>query len=127
MPGVTPPAKAPYQMNHEKLKELKVQLQELFAKRYIKPSKSPYGGHPILFVHKKDGMLRMCVDYRAFNKTIVKNRYPLPQSMISLIDSRELRCLVGLTYVRDITKFGLWKGTKKRLFVAQGMAHINSW
>jgi hypothetical protein len=77
MSGVAPPAKAPYRMSHEELKELKVQLEELFAKGYIKPSKSPYGA-PVLFVHKKDGTLRMCVDYRAFNKATVKNWYPLP-------------------------------------------------
>jgi hypothetical protein len=65
-------------MNHEELKELKVQLEELLAKGYIKPSKSPYGA-PVLFVHKKDGTLRMCVDYRALNKVTVKNRYPLPR------------------------------------------------
>jgi hypothetical protein len=63
-------------MNHEELRELKVQLKELLAKGYIKPSKSPYGA-PVLFVHKKDGPLRMCVDYRALNKVTVKNRYPL--------------------------------------------------
>ncbi len=51
MPGVEPPAKAPYRMNHEELKELKVQLEELLAKGYIKPNKSPYGA-PVLFVHK---------------------------------------------------------------------------
>jgi hypothetical protein len=78
MPGVEPPAKALYRMSHEELKELKVQLEELLAKGYIKPSKSPYGA-PILFVHKKDGTLRMCVDYRALNKATVKNRYPLPR------------------------------------------------
>ncbi len=78
MSGVAPPAKAPYRMSHEELKELKVQLEELLAKGYIKPIKSPYGA-PILFVHKKDGMLRMCVDYRTLNKATVKNRYPLPQ------------------------------------------------
>jgi hypothetical protein len=78
MLGVAPPAKAPYRMNHEELKELKVQLKELFAKRYIKPNKSPYGA-PILFVHKKEGTLKMCVDYIALNKVTVKNQYPLPQ------------------------------------------------
>jgi hypothetical protein len=78
MPGVEPLAKAPYRMSHEELKELKVQLEELLAKGYIKPSKSPYGA-PVLFVHKKDGTLRMCVDYRALNKATVKNRYPLPR------------------------------------------------
>jgi len=67
-----PPAKAPYQMSHEELKELKVQLEKLLAKGYIKPSKSPYGAL-ILFVHKNDGMLRMCVDYRVLNKVTVKN------------------------------------------------------
>jgi hypothetical protein len=75
MLGVAPPTKAPYQMSHE---ELKVQLEELLAKGYIKPSKSPYGA-PVLFVHKKDGTLKMCVDYRALNKAMVKNRYPLPR------------------------------------------------
>jgi len=63
---------APYQMNHEELKELKVQLEELFAKGYIKPNKSPYGA-PVLFVNKKDGSLKMCVDYRDLNKVIMKN------------------------------------------------------
>jgi hypothetical protein len=72
MPGVAPPAKAPYQMSHEELKELKVQLEELLMKGYIKPSNSPYGA-PVLFVHKKDGTLRMCVDYRALHKVTVKN------------------------------------------------------
>ncbi len=77
VPGVAPLAKAPYRMSHEELKELKVQLEELLVKGYIKPSKSPYGA-PVLFVHKKDGMLKMCVDYKALNKATVKNQYPLP-------------------------------------------------
>jgi hypothetical protein len=57
MAGITLLAKAPYRMNHEELKKLKVQLEEL-AKGYMKLSKSPYGV-PVLFVHKKDGTLRM--------------------------------------------------------------------
>jgi hypothetical protein len=61
MPGVAPPPKAPYRMSNEELKELKVQLEELLVKGYIKSSKSPYGAL-VLFVHKKDGTLRMCVD-----------------------------------------------------------------
>jgi hypothetical protein len=65
-------------MNHEELKELKVQLEELLAKGYIKPSKSPYGAL-VLFVQEKDGTLRMCVDYRALNKATIKNRYSLPR------------------------------------------------
>jgi hypothetical protein len=78
MLGVAPPAKAPYRMSHEELKELKVQLEELLAKGYIKPSKSPYGA-PIFFVRKNDETLSMCVDYRTFNKVTMKNRYPLLQ------------------------------------------------
>jgi hypothetical protein len=77
MPRMALPAKAPYRMSHEELKELKVQLEVLFAKGYIKLSKSPYGA-PVLFVHNKDVTLRMYVDYKALNKVIVKNRYPLP-------------------------------------------------
>jgi hypothetical protein len=65
-------------MSHEELKKLKVQLEELLIKGYIKPNKSPYGAL-VFFVHKKDGTLRMCVDYRAFNKVTMKNRYPLPR------------------------------------------------
>ncbi len=64
-------------MNHEELKELKVQLEELLAKGYIKASKSPYEAL-VLFVHKKDGTLRMCVDFKTPNKATMKNRYPLP-------------------------------------------------
>ncbi len=78
MPGVAPLAKAPYRMSHEELRELKVQLEELLMKGYIKPSKLSYGA-PILFVHKKDGMLKMCVDYKALNRAMVKNQYPLPR------------------------------------------------
>jgi len=78
IPGVAPPAKAPYRMSHEELKELKVQLEELFVKGYIKPSKSPYGVF-VLFIHKKDGTLKMCVDHSTLNKVTVKNRYSLPQ------------------------------------------------
>jgi hypothetical protein len=69
---MAPATKAPYQMSHEELKDFKVQLEELLAKGYIKPSKSPYGAL-ILFVHKKDGMLRICVDYKSLNKVTVKN------------------------------------------------------
>ena len=57
---------------------MKSQLDELLAKGYRRQSKSPYGA-PVLFVDKKDGKLRLCVDYRALNKVTVKNSYPLPR------------------------------------------------
>jgi hypothetical protein len=83
-------------------------------------------GHPVLFIHKKDGTFKMCVDYKAFNKVTVKNWYYDFELMICLIDFQKLRCLIRLTlYVQDITKFELWKRTKKKLFTAQGMAHMS--
>jgi hypothetical protein len=60
------------------LAELKKQLNELEQKGYIKPSSSPWGA-PVLFVKKKDGRMRLCVDYQALNEVTVKNKYPLPR------------------------------------------------
>ncbi|KAI3702719.1 hypothetical protein L6452_28470 [Arctium lappa] len=78
VPGVTPIAKAPYRLAPAEMKELMVQLQELLDKGFIRPSTSPWGA-PVLFVKKKDGSMRMCIDYRELNKVTVKNRYPLPR------------------------------------------------
>ncbi|KAJ0847007.1 putative nucleotidyltransferase, Ribonuclease H [Helianthus annuus] len=76
-PGSKPPAKAPYRMPPPELEELRKQLKELLDAGYIRPSKAPYGA-PVLFQKKKDGSLRMCIDYRALNKITVKNKYPIP-------------------------------------------------
>jgi hypothetical protein len=65
-------------MSLEELKELKKQLTELQEAEYICPSSSPWGA-PVLFVQKKDGSQRMCVDYRSLNDVIVKNKCPLPR------------------------------------------------
>ena len=78
MPGTTPIARAPYRLAPTEMKELMTQLQELLDKGFIRPSSSPWGA-PILFVKKKDGTMRMCIDYRELNKATVKNRYPLPR------------------------------------------------
>ena len=78
VPGTAPVSRAPYRMAPAKLKELKVQLQELLDKGFIQPSVSPWGA-PVLFVKKKDGTLRMCIDYQQINKVTVKNKYPLPR------------------------------------------------
>ncbi|KAA0052060.1 retrotransposon protein, putative, Ty3-gypsy subclass [Cucumis melo var. makuwa] len=75
-PNTTPISRAPYRMAPAELKELKVQLQELLDKGFIRPSVSPWGA-PVLFVKKKDGSMRLCIDYRELNKVTVKNRYPL--------------------------------------------------
>nr|GEZ39920.1 putative reverse transcriptase domain-containing protein [Tanacetum cinerariifolium] len=78
IPGAAPVARAPYQLGSSEMKELSEQLQELSDKGLIRPSSSPWGA-PVLFVKKKDGSLRMCIDYRELNKLRVKNRYPLPR------------------------------------------------
>ncbi|GJT46239.1 putative reverse transcriptase domain-containing protein [Tanacetum coccineum] len=78
VPGAAPVARAPYRLAPSEMKELSEQLQELSDKGFIRPSSSPWGA-PVLFVKKKDGSFRMCIDYRELNKLTVKNRYPLPR------------------------------------------------
>ncbi|GJW20816.1 putative reverse transcriptase domain-containing protein [Tanacetum coccineum] len=72
MPGVAPVARAPYQLAHSEMKELSEHLKKLSDKGFIRPSSSPWGA-PVLFVKKKDGSFRMCINYRELNKLTVKN------------------------------------------------------
>ena len=76
--GAVPSSKAPYRINILELHELKSQLEEIIDKNYIRPSVSPYGA-PVIFVKKKDGTLRLCIDYCQLNKMTIKNKYPLPR------------------------------------------------
>ncbi|GKE68306.1 putative reverse transcriptase domain-containing protein, partial [Tanacetum coccineum] len=78
IPRAAPIARAPYRLAPSEMKELSEQLQELSDKGFIRPSSSPWGA-PVLFVKKKDGSFRMCIDYRELNKLTMKNRYPLPR------------------------------------------------
>ena len=78
VPGATLASITLYRMAPVELKELKLQLQELLEKRFIRPSVSPWGA-PVLFVKKKDGTLRLCIDYRQLNKLTIKNKYLLPR------------------------------------------------
>ena len=78
VPGLAPVSKTLYMISTSEMLELKMQLQELLEKNYIRPSVSPWGA-PALFVKKKDGTLRICIDYRQLNKVIVKNKYSLPR------------------------------------------------
>ncbi|GJR33864.1 putative reverse transcriptase domain-containing protein [Tanacetum coccineum] len=78
VPGAAPVARASSRLAPSKMKELSEQLKELFNKGFIRPSFSPWGA-PVLFVKKKDGSFRMCIDYRELNKLTVKNHYPLPR------------------------------------------------
>jgi len=73
-----PPQHRIYRMSARELEEVRKQLDTLLEKGWIRPSTSPYG-HPILFARKKDGTLRMCVDYRTLNANTRVDRYPIPR------------------------------------------------
>ena len=77
-PDTQPISKAPYRMAPTKLKELKIQLDELLQKGFIRTSASSWGAL-VLFVKKEDGTLRLCIDYRELKKITIKNKYPLPR------------------------------------------------
>ena len=77
-PDSVPPTRPIYPLSLFEMDELKRQLTEFTEKGFIRPSSSPYGA-PVLFVKKKEGDMRMCVDYRALNKQTIKNTYPLPR------------------------------------------------
>jgi hypothetical protein len=89
IPGTQPIHKAPYRMAPTELRELKEQLQELLDRGFILPSVSPWGA-PVLFVKKKDGSIRMCIDYRELNRVTVKINIPYQGSTTCSINSREL-------------------------------------
>ena len=78
IPGTEPISIPPYRMSLAELRELKAQLEELLSKGFIRPSISPWGA-PVLFVKKKDGSLRLCIDYRQLNRVTIRNHYPLPR------------------------------------------------
>ena len=78
VPGTAPISLPPYRMAPSELKELKTQLQELVDRGFIRPSTSPWRA-PVLFVKKKDGTWRLCIDYRQLNKVTTRNKYHLPR------------------------------------------------
>src|SRR3954471_10339098 len=78
VPDTRPVSMAPYRMSASELSELKKKLEELLEKRFVRPSVSPWGA-PVLLVKKKDGSMRLCIDYRQLNKVTIKKKYPLPR------------------------------------------------
>jgi hypothetical protein len=78
LPGIAPISKRAYRVSGPELVELKKQIDELSEKCYVRPSTSPWAA-PVLFVEKKDGTRRMCIDYQALNEVTIKNKYPLPR------------------------------------------------
>ena len=77
-PSTSPISMTPHRMTPVELQELRVQLQELLDKGFIRPSTSSWGAL-VLFAKKKDESLRLCIDYRQLNRVTIKNRYPLPR------------------------------------------------
>lgn len=77
-PGANPPNRPLYRLSPKELEEVRKTVADLLGKGLIQPSTSPFGA-PVIFVQKKDGSLRMCMDYRALNKLTMRNAYPLPR------------------------------------------------
>ena len=119
-PGTEPISIASYRMAPAEQKELKVQMEELLSKGFVKTSTTSWGA-PMLFVKKKDGSLRLCINYRQLNKVTIRNQYPLPRiddlfdhlqgaKVFSKIDLRsgyhQLRC-VGKMFQRQPLKLDM--------------------
>ena len=97
IPEARPISATPYRMAPKELKELQAQIKELLDLGFIRPSSSSWGA-PVLFVKKKDGSLRLCIDYQQLNKMTIKNKYPLPRIDDFLISYEELKCSQRSTY-----------------------------
>jgi hypothetical protein len=91
-PGTTPIYKTPYSMATPELAKLKEHIKELLEKGFIYPSSSPWGA-PVIFVPKKDGTQRLCMDYRTLNEVTIKNKYPLPR-IDNLFDQLHGACVL---------------------------------
>jgi hypothetical protein len=99
VPDTTPIFKRSYRMAANQLAELKEQLQKLLDKGYIYPSASPWGA-PVIFVPRKDGTQRMCMDYRSLNEVTIKNKYPLPR-IDDLFDQQKGACFFSKIDLRS--------------------------
>ena len=99
LPGTAPIAKRPYRMGVNELAELKKQIRELLDKGYVQPSSSQWGA-PVLFVEKKDGTQRMCMDYKSLNEVTIKNKYPLPR-INDLFDQLKAACVFSKIDLRS--------------------------
>jgi hypothetical protein len=99
VPSTAPIFKRLYRMATNQLVELKEQLHELLDKRYVRPSSSPWGA-PTIFVSKKDGTQRMCMDYYSLNEVTIKNKYHLPK-IDDLFDQLKGACVFSKIDLRS--------------------------
>jgi hypothetical protein len=98
-PSTTPIYKTPFSMTTPELAELKEHIKELLEKGFIHPSSSPWGA-PVIFVLKKDGTQRLCVDYHAQNEVTIKNKYSLPR-IDDLFDQLYVVCVFSKINLRS--------------------------
>jgi hypothetical protein len=97
--GTTPIYKTPYRMATPELAELKEHVKELLENGFIHPNSSPWGA-PVIFILKKDGTQRLCVDYHALNEVTIKNKYPLPR-IDDLFDQLRGACVLSKIDLRS--------------------------
>jgi hypothetical protein len=136
-PDTAPISRRSYRMPPNELVELKIQLQDLLEKGFIRPSSSPWG-YPAIFVKKKDQMLRMCVDYRPLTEVTIKNKYPLPRIDIlfdqltgaQVFSKIDLRSGYHQIHIRpeDIPKtaFTTWYGLFEYLVMSFGLTNAHA-
>jgi hypothetical protein len=91
IPDTSPIYKSPYRMATPELVELKEHIKELLEKGFVRPSSSPWGA-PVIFVPKKNGTQRLCVDYHTLNEVTINNKYPLPR-IDDLLDQLHGACM----------------------------------
>nr|GEY99998.1 reverse transcriptase domain-containing protein [Tanacetum cinerariifolium] len=119
-PRAVPITKSPYRLAPSELEELSRQLKELQDKGFIRPSSSPWGAS-ILFVKKKDGSFRMCIDYIELNKLTVKNHYPLPRidDLFDQLRGSQFFSKIDLRFIKNFSKIAksLTILTRKKDFV----------
>uniref|UniRef100_A0A0G4FFT5 Reverse transcriptase domain-containing protein n=1 Tax=Chromera velia CCMP2878 TaxID=1169474 RepID=A0A0G4FFT5_9ALVE len=127
-PGHPPPARLPYRLSFGELDKMRRQLDDLLAKGFIRPSVSPFAA-PAFFVAKKDGSLRMCINYRAINKITIKDKYAMPRpeelldrlhgaKIFSVLDMRQFFYQLRIR-LDDEPKTAMCTRTKLKMSTAQ--------